>query len=285
MRSSLIPLLALQILTAQAGPAAQTPARLVFEGDTRPHFSRTSQYVELRSGRGRLRVAQVLSDFTMTCEFRIDDENARGEILLKGWATGEVRIHLPPVQGTLPQNLVEGRGTHLLVRSLGPITPSAPNVWHRLNLQVAGRELVLSINGVETGRYEITEFAGHVAFAVSRGRIQLRSIYPLQMAPAAPVEPVYPVTDQSLTGPALLREVKPDYTAEAMRGKIEGIVALEAIVEPDGRVGAVRVIRAIDPGLDQKAIEAVRQWRFKPGSREGRAVPVLVNIELTFKIK
>jgi protein TonB len=56
-------------------------------------------------------------------------------------------------------------------------------------------------------------------------------------------------------------------------------------VEPDGRVGAVRVIRAIDPGLDQKAIEAVRQWRFKPGSREGRAVPVLVNIELTFKIK
>ena len=140
------------------------------------------------------------------------------------------------------------------------------------------------INGVETGRHEIPEFAGHLAFAVTRGRVQLRSIYPQQIAQAAP-EPVYRVTGQSLTEPSILREVKPDYAVEAMRGKIEGIVALEAIVERDGRVGVVRVIRALDPGLDQKAIEAVRQWRFTPGSREGRAVPVLVNIELTFKIK
>ncbi|RPJ78138.1 MAG: energy transducer TonB [Acidobacteria bacterium] len=87
--------------------------------------------------------------------------------------------------------------------------------------------------------------------------------------------------------PQVIREVKPQYTAEAMRAKIQGIALLEAVVLPDGTVGDVRVVRSLDPvfGLDQEALKAAKQWRFVPGRRQGQPVPVLVLIELTFTLR
>jgi protein TonB len=87
--------------------------------------------------------------------------------------------------------------------------------------------------------------------------------------------------------PRLIREVKPQYTADAMRAKIQGAVWLECVVMPDGTVGDVRVVRSLDPtfGLDQEAIRAAKQWRFEPGTRFGEPVPVLVTIELTFTLR
>lgn len=87
--------------------------------------------------------------------------------------------------------------------------------------------------------------------------------------------------------PRILREVRPQYTADAMRAKIQGIIELEAVVLPDGSVGEVRVVRGLDAvfGLDQEAIKAVKQWRFLPGTRLGQPVAVLVGIELTFTLR
>jgi protein TonB len=87
--------------------------------------------------------------------------------------------------------------------------------------------------------------------------------------------------------PQVLFEKKPDYTSDAMRLKVQGVVEVEAIVMPDGTVGQVRIVRSLDDrwGLDQEAVKAVRQWRFRPGTRQGKTVPVLVNIELTFSIR
>lgn len=87
--------------------------------------------------------------------------------------------------------------------------------------------------------------------------------------------------------PRVLREVKPQYTAEAMRAKVQGRVMLECIVLPDGTVGNVEVLRSLDSvfGLDQEAIRAAKQWRFDPGTRFGEPVAVLVTIELTFTLR
>ena len=87
--------------------------------------------------------------------------------------------------------------------------------------------------------------------------------------------------------PQLLREVKPQYTAEAMRAKIQGTVWLEVVVLPDGTVGDVRITKSLDPvfGLDQQAMDAARQWRFVPGTRFGEPVPVLVGLELYFNLR
>ena len=90
-----------------------------------------------------------------------------------------------------------------------------------------------------------------------------------------------------VTTPELLQEVKPAYTAEAMRAKVQGSVYLECVVRQDGSTGDCRVVRSLDPtfGLDQEAIRAARQWRFKPGTRFGQPVPVLVTIELMFTLR
>jgi protein TonB len=87
--------------------------------------------------------------------------------------------------------------------------------------------------------------------------------------------------------PRLLREVKPQYTAQAMRAKIQGEVLLECIVQPDGSVGNIRVVRSLDAsfGLDQEAIKAARQWRFQAGTKQGQPVPVLVTIAIAFTLR
>jgi TonB family protein len=87
--------------------------------------------------------------------------------------------------------------------------------------------------------------------------------------------------------PRPLREVKPQYTADAMRAKVQGTVLLECVVLPDGSVGKVEVVKSLDStfGLDQEAIRAAKQWRFAPGTRFGEPVAVLVTIELTFTLR
>jgi len=87
--------------------------------------------------------------------------------------------------------------------------------------------------------------------------------------------------------PRLLRSVRPNYTAEAMRAKVQGVVRLEGVVLPDGSVSDLKVTRSLDPvfGLDQEAIKAARQFRFVPGTRFGEPVAVLVSFEIEFTLR
>jgi TonB family protein len=88
-----------------------------------------------------------------------------------------------------------------------------------------------------------------------------------------------------VTSPVLLREVKPSYTAAAMRRKAQGTVEVKAVVLADGTVGDVTVTRSLDPDLDLEAIRVTKQWRFRPGTKNGEPVPVEVSIELTFTLR
>jgi TonB family protein len=102
-----------------------------------------------------------------------------------------------------------------------------------------------------------------------------------------------------ITNPLLVKEVKPNYTGDAMRAKLQGVVEMTAIVMPDGTVdpSRIRITRSLDAtfGLDQQAIIAVKQWRFRPGTcarRDGcsgtpfgQPVPVIVTVELTFTLR
>jgi TonB family protein len=85
--------------------------------------------------------------------------------------------------------------------------------------------------------------------------------------------------------PTLVREVKASYTDEARRRAIEGDVVLEIVVRQDGTVGDVRVRHSLGAGLEQKAIEAVRQWKFNPARRHGAAVDVVVDVSVEFKMR
>jgi len=87
--------------------------------------------------------------------------------------------------------------------------------------------------------------------------------------------------------PQPIEQVKPKYTADAMRAKVQGSVWIEAVVSPEGTVGEVRITKSLDRvfGLDEEALKAARQWRFVPGTRFGQPVPVLIVIELTFTLR
>jgi protein TonB len=87
--------------------------------------------------------------------------------------------------------------------------------------------------------------------------------------------------------PRLKHEVKAVYTQEAKDAGIQGTVVLDAEVLADGTVGDVKVKQSLDTkyGLDEQAVKAVKQWTFEPGTKDGKPVPVRVDIEITFTLK
>jgi protein TonB len=85
--------------------------------------------------------------------------------------------------------------------------------------------------------------------------------------------------------PSVLREVKPLYTEAARQRALQGDVLLEIVVRRDGSVGDVRIVKRLGHGLDQRAVDAVRQWRFNPARRHGTAVDVLVEVAMEFRLR
>jgi TonB family protein len=88
-----------------------------------------------------------------------------------------------------------------------------------------------------------------------------------------------------ISPPRLLREVKAEYTDEGRRRGITGDVLLEIVIRRDGSVGDVSVLRGLGAGLDQRAIAAVRQWRFDPARLRGTPVDVIVEVAVEFTLR
>ena len=87
-----------------------------------------------------------------------------------------------------------------------------------------------------------------------------------------------------VSAPRQIYAPDPEYSEEARKAKYQGVVVLYVIVGPDGKTRDVRVVRSLGLGLDEKAIEAVRTWRFEPAKKDGQPVPVAVNIEVNFSL-
>jgi protein TonB len=90
-----------------------------------------------------------------------------------------------------------------------------------------------------------------------------------------------------LVSPEVVRQVRPNYTSPALQARVRGLVVMDAVVLPDGSVGDVKIIRSLDKtfGLDEEAVKAVKQWRFRPGRRAGDAVAMLVSVEMVFELR
>jgi TonB family protein len=104
-----------------------------------------------------------------------------------------------------------------------------------------------------------------------------------QTASGVPEGVVYHAGNDVLP-PVIYRKIEPSYTPAAYARHIEGIVTLYLEVKPDGTTDNIRVTKSLDPGLDQKAIEAVRQWRFRPGTKAGKPVTVAAIVDVNFQL-
>lgn len=87
-----------------------------------------------------------------------------------------------------------------------------------------------------------------------------------------------------VTAPALLYKVEPEYSEEARKAKHQGIVVLYVEVDPSGRAQNLRVLQSLGLGLDEKAIDAVRKWKFRPGYKDGKPVTVAATVEVRFRL-
>jgi protein TonB len=87
-----------------------------------------------------------------------------------------------------------------------------------------------------------------------------------------------------VSAPRAIFAPDPEYSEEARKAKYQGTVVLYMIVGPDGRARDIRVVRSVGMGLDEKAIDAVRTWKFDPARRDGQAVAVQINVEVSFRL-
>ena len=87
-----------------------------------------------------------------------------------------------------------------------------------------------------------------------------------------------------VSAPAVLFKVDPEYSEEARKAKYSGTVTLAVVVDTEGKARDIHVVKSLGMGLDEKAIEAVQKWKFKPGMKGGQPVNVRATIEVNFRL-
>ena len=91
--------------------------------------------------------------------------------------------------------------------------------------------------------------------------------------------------DPSVQAPAPVREVRPSYTAEDLRAGVDGTVLLHGVVDEQGHVIDVQILRSLSAGLDDESTRAFAQWRFRPAVRQGEPVAVTITGEFQFHVR
>jgi TonB family protein len=126
--------------------------------------------------------------------------------------------------------------------------------------------------------------AGAQWFSASSFPLQSAVPLPSQAQGFSPKHPVYSVQEDGVIAPRVLHKLEPSYTEEAREAKLQGTCVLEIEIGPDGRAYNIQVVQPLGLGLDEAAIEAIEEWTFQPGLKDGEPVTVRATIEVNFKL-
>ncbi len=85
--------------------------------------------------------------------------------------------------------------------------------------------------------------------------------------------------------PRVIYSPDPEYSEEASKAKFEGTCVLSLVVGTDGNARDIKVVRSLGKGLDEKAIDAIKSWKFEPGTKDGVPAATQIDIEVTFRLK
>jgi TonB family protein len=102
--------------------------------------------------------------------------------------------------------------------------------------------------------------------------------------PAASVQPAAPRPALDGTPPQLILKIEPEYSEEARKAKYQGTVLLTVEIDATGHVTDAKIVRQLGLGLDQRAIDAVKRWRFKPATKNGQPVTMWTEVEVSFRL-
>jgi TonB family protein len=138
----------------------------------------------------------------------------------------------------------------------------------------------MTIDSINTSWLTKPQPATHVPPSISSAGVRGARVLP----DAEPLpEGVFRV-GEDVKAPVVISRVEPLYPEVARKARIAGIVILETIIDTNGNVREARVLKPLPFGLDQAALDAVRQWKFRPGTRHGEPVDVLFNLTINFRL-
>ena len=128
---------------------------------------------------------------------------------------------------------------------------------------------------------------GRLAFrAVRPAGLELRGMRVAKLTPTPSTFHTELPTAESpgITRPQVARSAPPKYPPSVMRQRITGVVHMEMVIEADGRVGDIQVVRTPHPDLVEPALECLRKWRFKPATKDGAPIAVTATMQVAFSL-
>ena len=94
--------------------------------------------------------------------------------------------------------------------------------------------------------------------------------------------------DPGVSVPVVVKEVHAQYTRAAMEARLQGAITMDAVVRADGSIGDITITQPLDNnkyGMDERCVKALTEWQFKPGTKDDKAVDVIVTITMSFSLK
>ena len=297
-------------LTANSSAQAPSPAQdfihllsnnlrgWVVKHPGRDHASVSDETMVVANDAGMVHTEnRTFHDFELRFDTRALDNSTDAVLALFGWDwqkdTPISALGVPLLHAALAQpNKVDFASLTLNVTAVEKALK--PNEeWQSYEVVRGDYALTVRLNThVIAEQYVSPAQDGWIGVQTSRGRIALRNIRvaSLPNRTAGQLAPDFPGAYRPGNGvklPQLVTEVRPAYTSDAMRAKIQGSAAVECVVQTDGSVGEARIVRSLDPrfGLDAEALKAAKRWRFRPGTKDDNPVPVVIVIQLSFSLK
>jgi TonB family protein len=196
------------------------------------------------------------------------------------WLTAEIRLAREQVIDRMVVRLTARRPyveALLAFANVECATAAAPAFSPRHHLKQRISSLVEEVSVKKSSL--IVSFAS-VTLCVAIAMVFTIRTFPLRGQDRA----VHSVSEPGVRAPKVVYKVDPNYTQEARDAKIEGTVVVDVEVHADGKAHNLRVERTLDPGLDQRALDAISAWRFQPATKNGKPIAVKATIEINFKL-
>jgi TonB family protein len=293
------------VLTAAGGAASDITAQVRLEPLLEWTVVRGKSDVQIDGGVLRVRGGgwarsdKPVVDFVLRFEARAVTPGAEGTILLRAFSAFNGR----PVTGYRVTLGPRGRTVQLrgISAAADPVPLQLPSdteplrdTWNAYEIRAeANRVIVLSagepaaiVDGHEPA-------AGYIGFEGATGTVEYRNVVlgNLRTGACEQFSAQYGVPRLSempplgIQPPRLLREVKPQYSRDTMRSRVQGVVMMEATVQTDGTLGDICVSGSVDPALDAEAVAALRQWRFHPALQGDRPLPVRITVSTSYGLR
>ena len=142
-------------------------------------------------------------------------------------------------------------------------------------------------NGAAALRERFThlfEWRQEIARSTRRAAIAIPLLF-LLMTTVSFAEKIYKIGPGIVPPKVLDKTSEPQYTPEAKAAKLEGTVGLTIVVGTDHQAHNIKVVKSLDKGLDANAVTSIKTWRFQPGTKNGKPVPVMAKIEVNFRLQ